>query len=129
MYSDPISDLLCRVFTASKALLPQIELPHSKLKESIVKILKDEGYINDYSVEGDKKKILKIKLKYSKRQGVIEAVKRVSKPGCRVYAGAKEIPKVRGGLGTVIMSTPKGVITGREAAKLRVGGEVICYIW
>jgi small subunit ribosomal protein S8 len=127
--TDPISDLLTRIRNANRALLPAIELPHSKMKESIAHILKREGYITDISVEGKTIKTLKLKLKYDGRKPVIEGLRRVSSPGLRRYVGSTEIPRVRGGLGTAIISTSRGVMSGFEARKQKLGGEVLCYIW
>lgn len=104
-------------------------MPHSRTRESIARILKGEGYISDVAVEGSKIKTLKLKLKYQDRQGVIEGLKRKSRPGLRHYVGSKQIPRVLGGLGIAILSTPKGVMTGNEARRQNVGGEVLCYIW
>ncbi|MGA1235323.1 MAG: 30S ribosomal protein S8 [Limisphaerales bacterium] len=127
--TDPIADLLTRIRNASSALLPEVELRHSKLKESIVRVLKDEGYVTDCSVEGTTKRTLKVKLKYSGRKGVIVGLKRASRPGLRRYVGATEVPKVLGGLGISILSTPQGVMSGTQAKKQNVGGEVLCYVW
>ncbi len=127
--SDPISDLLTRIRNASQALLPEIEVSHSKMKESIARILKREGYVTDFNVEGNKLKTLRVRLKYQGRKGVIVGLRRVSTPGLRRYAGATEIPRVLGGMGTSIVSTPKGVLTGVEARKQNVGGEILCFIW
>ena len=127
--TDPIADLLTRIRNASSALLPEIELRHSKLKESVALVLKDEGYVSDCSVEGTNKRTLKVKLKYSGRKGVIVGLKRISRPGLRRYVGATEIPKVLGGLGVAILSTPQGVMSGTKARKQNVGGEVLCYVW
>ncbi len=127
--SDPIADMLSRIRNAQRALLPTVELPHSKLKESMANILKREGYINDLSVEGKTAKTLKLKLKYEGRRGVIEGLRRVSTPGLRRYIGVDEIPRVRGGLGTAILSTSQGIMTGVQARKNKLGGERICYVW
>ncbi|MBA4147397.1 MAG: 30S ribosomal protein S8 [Verrucomicrobia bacterium] len=127
--NDPISDMLTRIRNASRALLPTTKIPHSKMKESIAHILKKEGYISDISVEGEVIKTLTLKLKYDGRRGVIEGLKRVSTPGIRRYTGATEIPRVRGGLGVAIVSTSQGVMSGNEARKKNVGGELLCYIW
>ena len=127
--TDPISDMLTRIRNAHRALLPTTELPHSKMKESIAGILKKEGYITDFSVEGKIKKKLKLKLKYQGKKGVIEGLKRVSSPGLRRYVGATEIPRVRGGLGTAIVSTSQGVMSGTQARKNNLGGELLCYVW
>mgnify|MGYP001547542749 CR=1 FL=1 len=127
--SDPISDMLTRIRNASRALLPAIELPHSGIKESVAKILKTEGYVTDVAVEGDKKKKIKIRLKYEGKKSVIEGLKRVSKPGLRRYVGSTEIPRVRGGLGVAIVSTSEGLLTDAQARKKNIGGELLCYIW
>jgi small subunit ribosomal protein S8 len=127
--TDPISDMLTRIRNASQALLTDIELSHSRMKESIAQILKSEGYIADWSVEGEKVKKLKLKLKFQGRRAVIAGLKRVSSPGLRRYVKATEIPRVLGGLGTAIVSTPKGLMTGFQAQKQNLGGEVVCYIW
>ena len=127
--NDPISDFLTRVRNASHALLNEVVVSHSQMKESIAGILKREGYIADFSVEGEKVKSLKLKLKYQGRKGVIEGLKRVSRPGLRRYVGATEIPRVLNGMGISIVSTPKGVMTGTEARKQNVGGELVAFIW
>lgn len=127
--TDPISDMLTRIRNAHQALLPTVELPHSKMKESIAAILKKEGYIADCSVEGKVPKKLKLKLKYQGKKGVIEGLKRVSRPGLRRYVGATEIPPVRGGLGTAIVSTSQGVMSAQQARKNNIGGELVCYVW
>ncbi len=127
--TDPISDMLTRIRNAHRALLPAIELPHSKVKESIAAILKKEGYVGDVSVDGKTIKKLKIQLKYQGKKGVIEGLKRVSSPGLRRYVGATEIPRVRGGLGTAIVSTSQGVMSGTQARKNNLGGELLCYVW
>ena len=104
-------------------------MPSSAMKAAIAKVLKDEGYIADYAVEGDVKKVLTIQMKYYNRQSVIEDLQRVSKPSCRLYCGCKNIPNVKDGLGIAILSTPKGILSGKEAEKLNVGGEILCYVW
>ena len=127
--SDPIADLLTRIRNAGRALLPAVELPHSRMKESVAKILKSEGYVADVAVEGNKIKKLKIRLKYQGKKGVIEGLKRVSRPGLRRYVGATEIPRVLSGMGVSILSTPEGVMTGAQAKKKNLGGELLCYVW
>ena len=127
--TDPISDMLTRIRNAQRAEIPAIELPHSKMKESIAGILKREGYINEVGVEGAAMKKLKLRLKYDGRKGVIEGLRRVSRPGLRRYVAADEIPRVRGGLGTAIVSTSEGLMTGVQARKKNLGGELLCYIW
>lgn len=120
--------MLTRIRNAHRALLPTVEMPHSKLKESIAHILKKEGYVMDVAVEGSPKTI-KLKLKYDGRKGVIEGLRRVSTPGLRRYVGATDIPRVRAGLGTAIISTSQGLMTGVQARKNNIGGELLCYIW
>jgi len=127
--TDPIADLLTRVRNAQRALLPEVALPHSKLKESIASLLQKEGYIAHFAVEGKAIKTLKLKLKYNGKRGVIEGLSRVSKPGLRRYVGATEIPRVLGGMGISILSTPQGIISGREAKKQNVGGELLAIVW
>ncbi len=127
--NDPIADLLARIRNAHRALLPTVDVPHSKMKESIAGILKREGYINDFSVEGQLPKTLKLRLKYQGKKSVIEGLRRVSTPGLRRYVGATEIPRVRGGLGVAVVSTSEGVMSGNQARKKNLGGEVLCYVW
>lgn len=127
---DPIADMLTRVRNAGAANLPKVEMPGSIEKASIAAVFKSEGYIKDYSVvENGVKKTLVIDLKCFNGKPVIEGIERVSKPSCRVHCGSREIPRVRNGLGTVVLSTPQGIMSGREAAEKNVGGEIICYIW
>jgi small subunit ribosomal protein S8 len=126
---DPISDMLTRIRNAQRALLPTVEVPHSKMKESIAHILKKEGYVADVAVEGKLPKNIKLKLKYQGKKSVIEGLRRVSRPGLRQYFGATEIPRVRGGLGVAVVSTPEGVMTGSQARKKNLGGELLCFIW
>jgi small subunit ribosomal protein S8 len=127
--NDPVSDMLTRIRNANSALLPLVNLPHSKLKESIAGILKREGYIQDFSVEGQLPKTLKLKLKYQGKKSVIEGLRRVSTPGLRRYVGATDIPRVRGGLGVAVLSTSEGLMTGNQARKKNLGGELLCYVW
>ena len=127
--SDPISDMLTRIRNAGRALLPAVELPHSRMKESVAKILKTEGYVADVAVEGNALKKLKIRLKYQGKKNVIEGLKRVSRPGLRRYVGSTEIPRVLSGMGVSIVSTPEGVMTGAQAKKKNLGGELLCYVW
>lgn len=127
--TDPIADFLTRIRNASKALLPSVEVPYSRLKEGIARILVREGYAAGFDVVGDKLKTLKLRLKYKGRKGVISGLRRVSRPGLRRYAGAQELPRVLGGLGVALITTPQGVMTDAEARRKNVGGEVICYIW
>ncbi|HMN47915.1 MAG TPA: 30S ribosomal protein S8 [Ignavibacteriaceae bacterium] len=128
--TDPISDFLLRIRNASKAKKLRVEIPSSKMKQGLAEILKKESYIHDYSiVEDNKQSILKIQLKYRDGLSAITGLKRISKPGLRVYKDSSELPKVYNGLGTAIISTSKGLLTDKEARAAAVGGEVICYIW
>ena len=128
--TDPISDMLTRIRNAHRALLPSLDIPHSRMKESIAGILKKEGYVADVSVAGKTaSKKITLKLKYDGKKGVIEGSRRVSSPGLRRYVGATEIPRVRGGLGTAIVSTSQGLMTGVQARKNNLGGELLCYVW
>jgi len=138
MLTDPIADMLSRIRNANRALHESASMPTSRMKEEISRILKEEGYIKDFRVVQlkDKKdeplpfRTLIVELKFAKdRRRVITDVKRVSKPGRRVYAGKDRLPRVLGGLGTAILSTPTGVITSRQAAERGVGGEVIAFVW
>jgi small subunit ribosomal protein S8 len=126
---DPIANMLTSIRNAGKALRPVVELPHSRIKESVAKILKSEGYVSDVAVEGGTPKKIKIRLKYQGKKNVIEGIKRVSRPGLRRYVGSTEIPRVLGGLGVSIVSTPEGVMTGTQAKKKNLGGELLCYVW
>lgn len=127
--NDPISDMLTRIRNANRALLPAVDVPHSKMKESIAGILKKEGYISDFAIEGQPRRTLRLKLKYQGKKSVIEGLRRVSTPGLRRYVGSREIPRVRGGLGVTIISTSEGLMTGLQARKKNLGGEVLCYVW
>jgi small subunit ribosomal protein S8 len=127
--NDPISDFLTRIRNANRALLPSTEVPHSRMKESIADILKREGYIADFAVEGKTAKRIKLKLKYQGKKSVIEGLRRVSTPGLRRYVGAKDIPRVRGGLGVAMLSTSEGIMTDIQARKKNLGGELLCYVW
>lgn len=127
--TDPIADMLTRIRNASRAMLPTVLIPHSKMKESLARLLLKEGYVSEVGVEGDKKKQLKLKLKYTGRQGVIEGIRRISRPGLRNYVGSTEIPRVRAGLGVAVISTSEGVMSGHEARRKNLGGEVVCHIW
>ena|SRR5688572_23455267 len=128
--NDPVADLLTRLRNANQALLPDVEVSHSKMKESIAHILKREGYLSEVSVEGQSAvKKLKLKLKYNGRKGVIAGLRRVSKPGLRRYVGATEIPRVLNGMGISIVSTPRGIMTGNDARKQNVGGELVAFVW
>lgn len=121
--------MLTRIRNANRALLPAVELPHSKMKESIAGILKREGYIYDFAVQGQGRKNLLLKLKYQGKKSVIEGLRRISSPGLRRYVGATEIPRVRGGLGVAVVSTSEGLMTDSQARKKNIGGELLCYVW
>ena len=130
--TDPIADMLTRIRNANTAKHDTVDVPSSKMKLAIAKILLDEGYIKSYElVENGKFNDIRITLKYgaSKNEKIISGLQRISKPGLRVYANKEELPKVLGGLGVAIISTNKGVITDKEARKLCVGGEVLCFVW
>ena len=131
MTNDPISDMLTRVRNAMAARHPKVDVPASRLKAEVARILKEEGYIANFKVaEEGSKKTIKIYLKYSAGNSpVITRIERVSRPGCRVYVGRNEIPRVLGGMGINILTTPRGVMTGRQARKEGVGGEVLCEIY
>ena len=133
MMTDPVADMLTRIRNANKALHDRVELPNSRLKEEIARILKEEGYIRDYHVEEKEQlpyKLLVIELKYGRsRERVLNGLKRISKPGRRIYAGKDRLPRVLGGMGTAILSTSRGVITSRTAEREGIGGEVICFVW
>jgi len=131
MMTDPIADMLTRIRNANKAMHDNAEMPTSRLKEEIARVLKDEGYIKDFRVvEGMPFSTLVVELKFGKnRQRVITGVKRVSRPGRRVYARKDRLPRVLGGLGTAILSTSTGLITSRQAAERGIGGEVIAFVW
>jgi small subunit ribosomal protein S8 len=131
--SDPISDMLTRIRNAGGAHLSVVKLPHSRIKESVAKILQAEGYITDVAVvavAGDKvKKDITLRLKFNGKKSVIEGLKRVSKPGLRRYVGSTEIPRVRGGLGIAVLSTSEGLMTDNNARKKNLGGELLFYVW
>ena len=131
MVSDPISDLLTRLRNASMVSKSNIEIPHSKFKLQLASLLKDEGYISDVKVEGDgTKKIINITLKYSEEgTSVISGMNRLSKPGNRVYSSFDKLPRNNGGLGTVVVSTSRGLLSDSEARKRKLGGELICEVW
>ena len=129
--TDPIADMLTRIRNASSANHDQVDIPASRLKQEIARVFKEEGYIRDYKiVDEDGRSVIRVYLRYGPNKGkVITGIKRISKPGLRVYAGHEEIPRVLGGLGCAVMSTSQGVMTDRNARKAGVGGEVICYVW
>ena len=128
MMQDTIADMLTRIRNAQTANKEEVGMPSSKIKVAIAAVLKDEGYVESYRVEGDKKPVLTIELKYYAGRPVIERLERVSRPGLRVYRGCGDLPTVMNGLGVAIISTPMGVITDRRARTLNVGGEVICLV-
>ena len=128
--TDPIADYLTRVRNATKAKKPRVEIPASKMKIGLSEILKNLGYVIDYEIIDDnKQKKINIVLKYKQGVPAITGLKRISKPGLRVYRAADKLPRVLNGLGTAVISTPKGLLSDKEARNLLVGGEVICYIW
>ncbi|MEA2012171.1 MAG: 30S ribosomal protein S8 [Verrucomicrobiota bacterium] len=128
--NDPIADYLTRIRNAYMANLKTVAIPPSKMKKAITEVLKGEGYIDEYTEEGEgKNKSLVIKLKYYKEKPVIEKLERISKPSCRIYADSDNIPKPLGGMGIAVMSTSKGVISSRMALKERIGGEVLCSVY
>jgi small subunit ribosomal protein S8 len=129
--TDPIADMLTRIRNANKALQDTVEMPTSRLKEDIARLLKDEGYIRDFHVRnGDSFDTLVVELRFGRnRERIITDLKRISKPGRRIYARKDRLPRVLGGMGTAILSTSSGVITSRTAEERGVGGEVICFVW
>ncbi len=129
--TDPVSDMLTRIRNAIMAGHDSVPVPTSRLKLAIAKILKSEGFITDYEVlRGKPPRMIKIRLRYyENKQPAVSGLERVSKPGLRVYVGSQEIPRVYGGLGIAILSTPKGVVTGSQAWRQRQGGELLCYVW
>ena len=131
MLTDPVADMLARLKNANKALHETVEMPASNMKKEIARLLRDEGYIKDYRIDkGESFDTLVIELKFGpKSERIITDVKRVSKPGRRVYATKDRLPRVLGGMGTAIMSTSNGLVTSRTAQELGVGGEVVCFVW
>jgi small subunit ribosomal protein S8 len=131
MLTDPVADMLTRIRNANRALHETAEMPSSRLKVEIARLLKDEGYIKDYHVEkGEAFDTLVVELKFGRnRERVITDLKRVSKPGRRIYARKDRLPRVLGGMGTAVLSTSRGVVTSRQAQELGIGGEVICFVW
>lgn len=128
--TDPIADMLTRIRNANTVRDKQVEVPSSTIKRELVKILKEEGYVQDYElVDNVKPGLIRIYLKYNGKDKVISGLKRISKPGLRVYAQQDQIPKVLGGLGIAVLSTSRGIMTDRVARREKIGGEVLCYIW
>jgi small subunit ribosomal protein S8 len=128
MMQDTIADMLTRIRNAQAANKELVTMPSSKIKTSIAKVLKEEGYIDDFKIEGNVKPELTISLRYYAGKAVIEKIERVSRPGLRIYRGCEELPTVMNGLGVAIVSTSRGVITDRKARSLKVGGEVLCVV-
>jgi small subunit ribosomal protein S8 len=131
MLTDPVADMLARIRNANKAMHERVEMPTSRLKVEIARILKEEGYISDFRVQkGESFDTLVVQLKYGRgRERVITDLKRVSKPGRRVYAGKDRLPRVLGGMGVAILSTSSGLVTSRTAEERGIGGEVVCFVW
>lgn len=134
MMTDPIADMLTRIRNGSLARLANVEMPASKIKRAIAEVLRDEGYIDSFEERGEgPTRVLRVHLRYAPgtrgRDPILTGLKRVSKPGLRVYTKASEVPRVYGGLGTAIVSTPKGVMSGDKARRLKIGGEVLAHVW
>jgi small subunit ribosomal protein S8 len=128
--TDPIADCLARIRNGARAQKPEVLVPYSRIKAEIARILKDEGYITDYFIDTSAARPrIKITNKIANRSSAIEGLRRVSRPGLRRYVGADEIPRVLGGMGVAILSTSRGVLSGREAKKQKVGGELLAYVW
>ena len=130
MVTDPIADMLTRIRNANTMRYKEVEIPSSKVKVEIAKILKNEGFINDYKIKKNNvQDVIVLSLKYNNKERVITGLKRISKPGLRVYAKSSEIPRVLNGLGIAIISTSKGIMTGKDAKAANLGGEVLAYVW
>ncbi|AAT75493.1 MULTISPECIES: 30S ribosomal protein S8 [Mesoplasma] len=129
MTTDVIADMLTRIRNANQRMLKTVNIPSSKMKLEIANILKEEGFISSFTVEGEVKKTITIELKYQGKQRVISGLKKISKPGLRVYAPANEIPQVLNGLGIAIVSTSQGIMTGKQARLSNIGGEVLAFVW
>ena len=130
MVTDPIADMLTRIRNANAMRYKEVEIPSSKVKAEIARILKEEGFINDYKVKKNNiQDVIVLNLKYNNKERVITGLKRISKPGLRVYAKSNEIPRVLNGLGIAIISTSQGIMTGKDAKAANLGGEVLAYIW
>jgi small subunit ribosomal protein S8 len=129
--TDPIADMLTRIRNAVSAKHDQVAMPSSKIKVAIAKVLKEEGFIRDFQIDAEgPRSMLRIELSYTgRKEPVLSGIKRVSKPGLRVYVQKREIPRVLGGLGVAILSTPEGVMTGQHARAKSIGGEILCYVW
>ncbi|HEY6906422.1 MAG TPA: 30S ribosomal protein S8 [Ignavibacteriaceae bacterium] len=128
--TDPIADFLTRIRNASKARKPRVDIPSSNMKKSLAEILKAQNFIKDYSiVEDNKQNVLRVELKYTNGSPAISGLKRISKPGLRIYKRSDDLPRVLNGLGVAVISTPKGLLTDKDAKTQSVGGEIVCYIW
>lgn len=129
--SDPIADMLTRIRNAQSVGHVNVVIPASKLKVAVAEVLKDQGYVKSYAVEEGEgtANSINVELKYYQNKPVISGLRRISKPSCRIYVKAAEVPRVRGGMGIAVISTPEGVISGKEAKRRNVGGEVLCYVW
>ncbi len=128
--TDPIADFLTRIRNASKARKLRVDIPASNMKKSLAEILKKQNFIKDYSiVEDNKQNVIRVELKYTDGSPAISGLKRISKPGLRIYKNSKDIPRVLNGLGVAVISTPKGLLTDKDAKTQSVGGEIVCYIW
>lgn len=129
--TDPIADLLARLNNASRARKPEFDVPYSKMKVEIVRILEKEGYIGGFDLDSSKasRPLLKVRTKYVNKAPAIAGLRRVSRPGLRRYVGAKDIPRVLGGMGIAVLSTSKGILTGQEARRRNIGGELLAYVW
>ena len=128
--TDPIADMLTRIRNANIARIKQIEIPASIIKKELARLLKEEGYILDYEfIEDNKQGIIRLQLKFNGKERIITGLKRISRPGLRVYVEKDQIPKVLGGLGIAILSTSKGIITDKIARQMGIGGEVLCFVW
>ena len=126
---DPIANLLTCIRNANQALKPEITVPHSRIKESAVRLLRDEGYLESFNVEGDVKRSICIRLKFQGRKGIISGLQRISKPGLRHYTSAKDIPLILGGMGIAVVSTPQGLMSGHDARRKNLGGELLFKVW
>jgi small subunit ribosomal protein S8 len=128
--TDPIADMLTRIRNAQQARHESVVVPSSKIKGEIARILKNEGFIRDYELPKENERDIKVHLRYSgKREPVVTGLKRVSKPGLRIYAKSKDMPRILGGLGIAIVSTPQGLMTASDARRANIGGEILCYVW
>lgn len=127
--TDPIADMLTRIRNAQKVRHESVKMPASKLKQAVLTVMKEEGYISDFTISGDVKSEITVTLKYFNNEKVINGIKRISKPGLKVYTDVEKLPKVLNGLGIAIISTSKGVMTDKQARKLNIGGEVLAYVW